>query len=243
MNYNSDTQAISQTLSLFIDRVVSTRGLEKPSLEVLKSYLISLKDGFIPKLAVIEHKICSNPTFSQMCRSVNVPKKYGFLGLLALTLFSASTYTRFLWSKRPRLLTDVFALAGPGVACTKLIYSESLSSAALDEEEYSSNNYLNNYTNGANKEVVSNKDKYKFWVIYWLFYGVFHISDNMVSASTQKYYRKHGHKARNPYWYYWLLKVIAVYWAGYNDGNVTLYQKAVIPLLRKYHEMTIKKQN
>ncbi|OUM68059.1 hypothetical protein PIROE2DRAFT_19924 [Piromyces sp. E2] len=245
MNYSDDTQAISKILSVSIDRVVANPNFAKPSFEAFRNFLLSLQQSFIPKLAMIEHKICSNVTFSQLCEKINCPKRYGFLSLLAITLFSVSSYTRHLWSKRPRLLSDVLALAGPGVSCLKLIYSESLANASLnDDEEYSSSNYLNNYNNGTNnKEVISNKDKYKYWVVYWLFYGVFHITDNMVSANTQKALKKHGNKSGNPYWYYWLLKIISIYWAGYNKGNITLYQKAVIPCLRKYYEMSTKKQN
>jgi len=240
MSYSDDNQNISKTLSLYIDRVISNPNFSKPSLEAFKNFLISLKESFIPKLAKIECKICSNPTFTQLCEKTNVPKKYGFLTLLAITLFSASTYIRHLWSKRPRLLSDVFAIAGPGLSCLKLIYSESLSNASItDDEEYASNNYLNGAN--TNKDVISNKDKYKYLVVYWLFYGVFHITDNFVSANTQKAIKKS--KSNNPYWYYWLLKIISVYWAGYNHGNIILYQKAVIPCLRKYHELTSKKEN
>jgi len=244
MNYSEDTQGISKILSIYIDRILENPNFSKPSLEAFKNFLLSLQQSLIPRLSVIEHKICSNPTFAQLCNSINVPKKYGFLSLLAIALFSVSSYTRYLWSKRPRLLSDVFALAGPGASCIKLIYSESLSNTNVNnDEEYASSNYINNYNNTISKEGMSNKDKYKFWVIYWLFYGVFHITDNMVSASTQKAIKKHGSKNKNPYWYYWLLKIIAVYWAGYGNGNLTLYQKVVIPCLRKYHEMTIKKEN
>jgi len=240
MNYSDDTQNISRTLSLYIDRVVTNPNFSKPSLEAFKNFLISLKQSFIPKLAVIEYKVCSNATFNQLCERVNVPKKYGFLTLLAIALFSVSTYTRHLWSKRPRLLSDVLAIAGPGLSCVKLIYSESLSNASInDDEVYASNNYLNGAN--TNKENISIKDKYKYLVIYWLFYGVFHITDNFVSANTQRAIKKS--KSNNPYWYYWLLKIISVYWAGYSNGNITIYQKAVIPCLRKYHEMNIKKEN
>jgi len=246
MSYRDDTQAISKVLSNYVDRAVTNPNFQKPSLEAFKNCLLSLQTGFIPKLAAVEEKVCSNSTFVQLCERSNVPKKYGFLGLLAIALFSASSYTRHLWSRRPRLLSDVLALVGPGLSCLKLIYSESLSNASLiEDEEYASNNYLNNYSNnGSNsKDVVSNKDKYKYWIIYWLFYGVFHISDNMVSANTQRALKKHGNKSGNPYWYYWLLKIISIYWAGYGNGNVTLYQKAIIPCLRKYHELSLKKQN
>jgi len=244
MNYREDTQAVSKLLSISVDRMVANPNFSKPSFEALRNFLLSLQQSFIPKLAKIEHKVCSNVTFSQLCEKINCPKKYGFLSLLAITLFSVSSYTRHLWSKRPRLLSDVLALVGPGLSCLKLIYSESLSNASVTEDEdNSSNNYLNNGANTNNKEVISNKDKYKYWVVYWLFYGVFHITDNMVSANTQKALKKYGNKSNNPYWYYWLLKIVSIYWAGYNKGNITLYQKAVIPCLRKYHEMSTKKQN
>eukprot|EP00833_Pecoramyces_ruminatium_P017037 jgi/Orpsp1_1/1191069/evm.model.d7180000083283.1 len=249
MNYSDDTQAISKILSVYIDRIIENPNFSKPSLEAFRNFLLSIQQTLIPKLSIIEHKICSNPTFAQLCNSINVPKKYGFLSILAIALFSVSSYTRYLWSKRPRLLSDVFAIAGPGASCIKLIYSESLTNTSLNEdEEYASSNYLNNYNsnnniNTSNKDILSNKDRYKFWVVYWLFYGVFHISDNMVSSSTQKAIKKHGNKNKNPYWYYWLLKIIAIYWAGYGNGNIVLYQKVVIPCLRKYHEMTLKKQN
>jgi len=246
MNYRNDTQSISKVLSVYIDRTIENPNFSKPSLEALKNFLLSLQQNLIPKLSIVEHKICSNPSFTQLCNSLNIPKKYGFLGLFAIALFSISSYIRYLWSKRPRLLSDAFAIAGPSSSCIKLIYSESLTnSSSNDDDEYESNNYLNNYKNNIinkDKDVITNKDRYKYWVIYWLFYGVFHISDNMVSANTQKAIKKYGTKNKNPYWYYWLIKIIGIYWAGYGNGKVTLYQKIVIPILRKYHEIN-KKQN
>ena len=62
-------------------------------------------------------------------------------------------------------------------------------------------------------------------------------SERVISAVSQSV------KSTVQYAWYWVLKFGVTYWMGYKDGREVLYNKLVIPLIRKYYEYELKNNN
>ncbi|ORX60854.1 hypothetical protein BCR36DRAFT_340770 [Piromyces finnis] len=66
-----------------------------------------------------------------------------------------------------------------------------------------------------------------------------------VTPFSERFYNSFSQKVKNTFKYswYWVLKLGVSYWLGYKDGREIIYNKFVIPLIRKYYEYELKVNN
>jgi len=63
-----------------------------------------------------------------------------------------------------------------------------------------------------------------------------------VTPFSQRFYNSFSQRVKNTvkYSWYWLLKFYIIYWMGYKDGREVIYNKFIIPCIRKYYEFQLK---
>jgi hypothetical protein len=62
-----------------------------------------------------------------------------------------------------------------------------------------------------------------------------------VTPFSQRFYNSFSQRVKGTvkYSWYWILKLYIIYWMGYKDGREIIYNKFIIPVMRKYYEIQL----
>ncbi|KAG4105956.1 hypothetical protein H8356DRAFT_923494 [Neocallimastix lanati (nom. inval.)] len=224
--------------------------------EGVRNILKFLQKEFLPQINKLEVLLLKNSTYLYIVKILGISKENAVRATGAIATIAIVYTVNSILRRHKNILLDVFTYATPTLSLAEILKKEpellekytkcyQLKTWLIYLIISSLFNITDNFFINKSKPVV--EPSITQTVITTTPYVLRDTNKQVfttiaqVTPFSQRFYNSFSQRVKGTvkYSWYWILKLYIIYWMGYKDGREIIYNKFIIPVMRKYYEIQL----